>query len=182
MFTFGIVVEGIYDEQIIVALVNRIYSQRHHCLCRPAGDKIKLLKNFPKNLEEFRHKKVNKALVIRDAHLKSVNDLCDRMKTKIRGRNYPFAVKFYVVKEEIESWLLADEEAISKVIETRVSRINEDLESMPRPKEKLKQIISQAKKVYTLEVAREIAAEARLNIIEYRCPTFRKFKQSVLDC
>lgn len=182
MFTFGIVVEGVYDEQVIAALVEKIFPQNCRCLCRPTGGKPNLMKKFPGFLEEFRFNAVDKALVVRDADRKLVDQLRDRMEERVRGRSYPFALKFCVIKEEMETWLLADEQAISKVVGENIPRVSEDLENIKKPKEKLTQILSRPKVNYTPEVARKIAAEAEPDTIEYRCPGFRVFRQSVLEC
>lgn len=90
MFTFGIVVEGVYDEQVISALVEKVFPEKCCCLCRPIGGKHNLMKKFPGFLEEFRFNAVDKALVVRDADTKSLNQLRDRMEEKVQGRNYPF--------------------------------------------------------------------------------------------
>ncbi len=98
----------------------------------------------------------------------------------------PFEVKFIIVVQELETWLLADDKAISKVTQARsgrtVSRVNENLESIRQPKEKLQEILSKAGIYYTPEVAKEIARELDLSKIEYRCPGFKEFHQAVIDC
>jgi len=182
VFAFGIVVEGVYDEQVISALVEKIFSKECRCLCRLTGGKSNLMKKFPGFLEEFRFNAVDKALVVRDADRKLVDQLRDRMEEKVLGRNYPFALKFCVIKEEMETWLLADEKAISRVAGKDIPRVSEDLENIEKPKEKLMQILSRAKVNYTPEVARKIAEAVKPHTIEYRCPGFKAFRMSVLDC
>ena len=49
-------------------------------------------------------------------------------------------------------------------------------------KEKLTQILSKAKANYTPEMAAKIAEAAELKVIENRCPQFKEFRKSVLDC
>ena len=103
-----------------------------------------------------------------------------------RGIQVLFFVKFIIIVQELETWLLADEGAISKVTQSRpgktVVKVNESLESIIHPKEKLLDILSDAGVAYTSEVAREIAKESDLSKIEYRCPKFKKFRQAVVDC
>ena len=124
MFTIGIVVEGVYDEQVISTLVEKIFQEGCRCLGRPTGGIPNLMKRFPGFLEEFRFKAVHKALIVRDAHGKSVNQLRDLMVKRVQGRNYSFPLKFCVIKEEIETWLLADENAISRVVGKDIPRIS----------------------------------------------------------
>lgn len=147
------------------------------------------MNKFPGFLESFRYDKqgghVDKALVIRDADNKDPNELLERMKNKIAGRNYPFEVKFVIIVQELETWLLADEEAISRVTQSRsgksVSRVNENIESIIQPKNHLEQMLSEARVPYTDKVAKEIARESDISRIEYRCPKFREFCQAVID-
>lgn len=145
---------------------------------------------FPGLLESFRYEKqgshVDKAIVIRDAHGKDPEKLKEKMKSKIANRNYPFKVKFIIIVQELEAWLLADEEAISRITQSRtgkrVSRINEPLGSISQPKELLYKVLSEAHVPYTDVVAQEIARESDLDKIEYRCPGFREFRQAIIDC
>ncbi len=55
-------------------------------------------------------------------------------------------------------------------------------ESIQKPKEKLKEILSQAGIIYTDQVAKEIAKEIDLSKLEYRCPRFKRFRKEVIDC
>jgi len=188
MAIYGIVVEGPYDEAALPEIIKKCLSSEIEIISRPCGGKDRLMKSFPGFLEEFRHAKqgspVDKALVIRDGI--DPDALLEKMRSKIAGQTYPFEVKVIIIVQELETWLLADEEAISKVTQARsgrtVARVSENLESIPQPKEKLKEILSGAKVPYTREVAREIAAHSDLSKIEYRCPRFREFRQTVIDC
>jgi prophage DNA circulation protein len=104
------------------------------------------------------------------------------MQEKIKGREYRFPVKFHVIKQEIETWLLSDEHAISRVIERNVPRVNESLEDIQQSKEKLKELLSKFKANYTAETLRRIAEQSDIEKIALRCPGFQRFRQSVLDC
>ncbi len=176
--------EGIYDESALRELILKCSGESIEVISRICGSKE--LTKFPAFLESFKYEKggsyVDKAIVIRDAHGKNPEELKNRMEDKISGRNYPFEVKFIIIVQELEAWLLADEDAISKIIKEPVTRIKEDLESINDPKEKLKEILSRAKIAYTYPVARNIARESNLDKIQNRCPAFRKFFQAVKDC
>jgi hypothetical protein len=75
------------------------------------------MKKFPGYFEHFRHAQdgfpVDKALVIRDADHKNPAELIAKMEAKTANRVYPFSRKLLVAVEELEAWLLADEEALS---------------------------------------------------------------------
>lgn len=191
MTTYGIVVEGTeYDKAALTELIKKCLQVEIEIIPRPCGSKSQLMKKFPGFLKEFQYVKqgahVDKALVIRDADNKEPARLLEEMQSKISGRTYPFEIKLIIIVQELETWLLADEEAISRVTQAcsgrTVSRINENLESIIHPKEKLKNLLSNAKVVYTAEVAREIAKESNISIIENRCPRFMEFHQNVIDC
>ncbi|MGB9629710.1 MAG: DUF4276 family protein [Thermodesulfobacteriota bacterium] len=141
---------------------------------------------MPLGDESFRYEKggsyVDKAIVICDAHGKDPEEIKNKMRGKISGRNYPFEVKFIVIVQELEAWMLADEEAISKITQKPIVRIKGDIESINDPKEKLKEILSQSKISYTPSVVSNIAKEMNLDKIHYRCPSFRGFFQEVKDC
>lgn len=185
MLTYGLVVEGYYDEAALKELIQKCAPSGVKVIGRPCGPKGNLMNKFRGFLEEFRHIKhgsnVDKALVIRDAHNKDSAELKKRMQGTISNRTYPFPVKLLVVVQELEVGLLADESAISAVTGKRAP-IVKNPENLSDPKEKLKKILSEARISYTPEVAQQIAASANVETIESRCPSFKKFREAVLDC
>jgi hypothetical protein len=190
MATYGVVIEGEYDEAALAEIIKKCLSNKIEIILRRCGGKDRLMRMFPDLLDSFHHEKqgshVDKAIVIRDAHGKNPEKLKETMRSKIMNLTYPFDVKFTIIVQELEAWLLADEIAMSKATQSRagktVARVNENLESISDPKEKLKEILSEVKVYYTSQVAREIAKESDLDKIEYRCPGFREFRQAVIDC
>ncbi|MCL4558676.1 MAG: DUF4276 family protein [Deltaproteobacteria bacterium] len=190
MTAYGIVVEGVYDVAALEELIKKCLSPDVDIIARPTNGVANLMKFFSAHLEDFRHAKrggpVDKALVIRDADGKDPKKLESEMNSKITNRNYPFEVKFAFAVQELEAWLLADEKAISQVTQSRsrktVPRVNEAIEKIARPKEKLEDILSRADVRYTDAVAREIAKAADIATLKHRCPKFKEFYQAVLDC
>ncbi len=184
MLSFGSVVEGNDDETALQELVQKCKSEVK-VIRRKCGNKVKLMQRFPGFLEEFRHVKegtsIDKALVIRDADNKDPGELINRMQSKISSRHYPFPVKLLVVVQELEAWLLADESAVSVVTGKKAPKI-QNPEKLSDPKQRLKNVLSDAKISYTDEISRQIAANANVDTIEARCPSFREFRQAVIDC
>jgi len=182
---FGLVVEGNDDEAAIPELVQKCTPSKVKVIGRKCGNKVRLMQRFPGFLQEFRYIKggpnADKALVIRDADNKDPRELISRMQSKLSNRNYRFPVKLLVVVQELETWLLADENAISAVTGKRAPIVRNP-EKLSSPKEKLQKILSGARISYTPEVARKIAASAKVETIESRCPSFKKFREAVLDC
>lgn len=186
MPTFGVVVEGEYDEETLGELIGRIIETEVHIVARICGSKSSLMKKFPVFLEDFRWVRrgtsVDKAIVVRDADQKVPQQLYQTMQQKIQNRTYPFPVKFVIIVQELEAWLLADHDAISKVTEKMVPRVNESLEDIDKPKVRLTEILTRVGVPYTKKVAGQIAAVASLQRLSYRCPSFSVFQQAVLDC
>jgi len=185
MLTFGLVVEGNDDEAALKELVQKCASGDATVMGRRCGNRVRLMQKFPGFLEEFRHIKegtsVDKALVVRDADNKDPAKLLVTMEGKVANRTYPFPIKLLVVVQELEAWLLADEHAVS-VVTGKGAPIVQHPEKLYDPKERLKSVLSAAKISYTPEIARKIAASANVDAIESRCPSFKRFREAVLDC
>jgi hypothetical protein len=184
MLKIGIVAEGspISDVQIISELVKKILRIDHSIIPRPGGSRPNVIKKYRGWLEYFRNRNVDKVLIIIDQDMSCVKFLVEKLTEKIVDRKYRFPVKFHVIEREIETWLLADERAISKVAGKNIHRVNENLEDILQPKEKLIELLSQVRVNCTAETKRIIAAGSDIQRIAYRCPGFRRFMQSVLDC
>jgi hypothetical protein len=186
MPTFGLIVEGEYDEAVLTEFTRRCAEGDIEVIAYRCAQKGSLMKKFPAYLQAlqwaYQGQAVDKALVIRDADGKNPQELIARMGMSIIGRSYPFPVKFVVIVQELEAWLLADHAALSQVTQRRISAINRPLGSIADPKQRLESILSAAGMAYTAEVARQIAATAVLQTIENRCSSFRSFRQAIHDC
>lgn len=97
------------------------------------------------------------------------------MKAKYTDRSYPFQVTPFVIVQELETWLLADHNALSQVCNSTVPDIQTALEEIENPKERLQRLLSQASTNYTRETARKIAAATELERLGYRCPASGTF-------
>jgi len=90
------------------------------------------------------------------------------------------------VRREMEAWLLADIEAINAVAKNRggrdASEVAGNLQDIEHPETRLQAVLSKARIQYTVPVCAELASRARLDMLDYRCPSFRMFRQQVLDC
>lgn len=183
MRTFRLVVEGHYDEAALKELIQKCAQGKIDVIGRQWGGKVQLMGKFPKSLKEFQYSGLNfkKALVICDADNKDPARLIKTMESKISRKTYPFPIKLLVAVQELEAWLLADENALSAVTGKK-PRIIPRPEQLNDPKEKLKKALSDAGIAYTREVARRIATGAKVETIESRCPSFKKFREAVLDC
>jgi hypothetical protein len=102
------------------------------------------------------------------------------MKAKYADRSYPFPVIPFVIVQELETWLLADNNALSQVCNRAVPAIQATLEDIENPKERLQRVLAQARVPITPETARKIAAATDIARLAYRCPGFRNFRQALL--
>jgi predicted house-cleaning noncanonical NTP pyrophosphatase (MazG superfamily) len=206
---YGIVVEGPYDLAILRELIPRILGRDVPVIPRPCFAKVipnknlltflrdlqdemqerlreKTLKNLQDEMEVWRHQK---ALVIRDSGGKDPKIIEEELTRKVQERRWAFSHEVHVciIRQEVETWLLADvEEGINAVARKRggrvVAEVQGTLEEIEYPKERLKELLSEAKLEYTDQVCAEIARLLRLDTLSYRCPSFRTFKQRVVDC
>ena len=188
----GIVVEGDRDSAAYPELIRKIRDDVETVLAEPCGNDVRLMKQFVGWLKHFQwhaETSVNKALVIRDS------DCSDPVvwETKMRqilaeSRFVPsFPVHLYATKCEIETWLLADENAINQVARQRgkqgsVSAVTIPLESHRNAKELFREVLSKVRLPVDRKVYQEIANAASIDQIAARCPYFRQFVDNVRAC
>jgi hypothetical protein len=174
------------------ALIPRICERNLSFKTLLCEGKDGLMKNFPDFLRILEKvllgRPVDKALVIRDSDRKEPLAIRTRMEGKIdeRGYAFPRGMKLCAVRRTMETWLLADAQAITAVALARggrqVQEVQGTLEDIEDPKQKLRSLLSEAGLRYTEPVCAEIASHLRIDHLEYRCPSFRTFRQNVLDC
>lgn len=190
--SYGLVVEGVYDEPVYTELIRRIISPTVEVVTRSAGGVPQLRKLFPVLLNDLEHARgggpVDKVLVIRDADDKDPMILEQSLTQRIHGvpLSFPRGVHFHAVRRTVETWLLADTSAINQTVLTRsggtVPGINNALEELVDPKRVLGRMLRDAGVPYTAEVGREIAERLDLSILRTRCPSFPSFEQKVINC
>lgn len=132
----GLIVEGSFDEEVMSVLVQRIKAEPVQAFSRVCGGRLK--GKFVRLLRELQYKNLQKAIVISDADGRNPQDLVNALETQIQNQNYPFAVKFVVVVQELEAWLLADPLALSIVCTQRGRRqdfpnLTQSPETLPDP-------------------------------------------------
>jgi hypothetical protein len=96
---------------------------------------------------------------------------------------FPPQARLLVIAREIETWFLADEEALGDYLGVRVRSFPEP-EGILDPKEKLNRIFEKARgeKCGYYEAGTdpaEIAKRLRLEVLERKCPSFKAFKNEV---
>ena len=94
---------------------------------------------------------------------------------------------WHVVVQAVETWLLADIEAVNAVALARngsaidgADRLPRNLETLLPPKPILGRFLFEAGIPYTAQVCREIAEKIDLRVLRERCPGFRQFEEKVV--
>ncbi|MFQ6093486.1 MAG: DUF4276 family protein [bacterium] len=88
---------------------------------------------------------------------------------------------YIVVVHALESWLMADSEALAQVFGQKVKIIS-DIERICKPKEFPKDAVSEIGKTFIFSRDNlKITEYAEPERIEQRCPSFAQFRQAVLD-
>jgi hypothetical protein len=188
----GIIVEGERDKAAYSELIRKIRDDVEEALAEPCGNDIKLMENFVGWLKHFQwHAEisVDKALVIRDSDCSDPFVWESKMEQTLAQSHFipGFPVHFYATKCEIETWLLADENAINRVARNRgkqgaVSTVTVQLESHKDAKELFRKVLSKVRLPADPKVYEEIANAASIDRIAARCPYFRQFADRVRAC
>lgn len=193
MASVGGVSEGEKDKAVLEALIPRILPDTDQVLFLVAGNKPQLMKKFSGLLRGLEHitirgGPVDKAIVVRDADNRDFAQLEREMAEKIQGRTYlfPSAVQVHAICQELETWLLADVNAINRVAQERSGRsvrraIPRPLEVIMQPSILFQDVLSEARLNYTAEVCGRIAAELSLDTLRTECPSFVRFETKILD-
>lgn len=179
----AIVVEGQTDRATYPIFINQINPDLQVVLASQCGGKVKT--KFPKFLKYFhtrRDKAIQKVLVIQDSDCSQAQIVEDDLRERFSriGLKPSFEVQFYATKCELESLLLADENAFNRVAQNRgrtnvVNRIDYQCEVLKDAQKLFRRKLREVGLPVTEAVYAEIAREADIQIIRDRCPYFREF-------
>jgi len=184
MAEFCIIGEWDDDLNVIIELLKKILSPQNTFKRIKAGGKGKVIGKSVKWLDGLYDTNIKKAFIIVDQDEACIKYLVNTFFGKIIDRGYNFKIIFHIVEREIQTWLLADEKAISSAIGKgkTVPKVKGNLEGIIDAKEKLQKILAENNVPYTPNIAKKIAANINLDTIAQRCPGFSRFQQSVMDC
>jgi len=189
MSVFGIVVEGPRDAAVYPAIIRKIRPEVR-IVPEACGGVHALRTKFVGWLKYFQYMQcVDKVLVIRDCDRKDPHireaQLRDRLDKS--GFRPAFPVHFYATKSMVETWLLADLEAIREVArrrghEPKVKEMKRPLEEIDDAKMQFEAVLSEVGLPADDKVYEEIASAAEIGVIEGRCPYFLKFREQIHAC
>jgi len=188
----GIVVEGPDDTAVYRVLIKRIDRGIERVHSRECTGRQRLKNKFVHLLDEFARNPaafdIRKVLVIRDSDCQDPKPIEEELQDIFARSDLrpTFGVSFHATKCKVESWLLADEDAINSVSRSRggpggIQRVGADLETFREADQIYRRTLSLAGLQDTDAVMKEIALQARLETIAERCPRFRDFVRKVSD-
>ena len=175
MPTIGVVVEGVFDEAVIPLFVRRFSSGARVITRKCRGTVTGRLAGLL--LELHRSHRPEKVLVVADADGAQPSAIISAISSKTAG-HYPFAVRPIVIVQSLEAWLLADGEALMRVVGINTSF--RQPERIRDPKAEMRRILAK-RTAYTPEIARRIAENIDLDLLSRRRPTFLSLRHAVLD-
>ncbi len=186
---FAIVVEGESDAAAYPEIIQKVRDDVERVIAEPCGNDVKLVGTFVQKLKAFQWGMVerpHKTIVIRDSDCREGVFWEERMR-HIFERERPrldFQVDFHATKCELESWLLADENAVNRMSQQRgknnlARRVHVQLEAHRDAKELFRRMLSQADLPADPQIYKEVAHHVDIAQIERRCPSFARFAEKV---
>jgi hypothetical protein len=192
---FGIVVEDLRDVEAYSELIRKIRNDIETIVPYPCHGNSTLKKQFVKGLKFFKWYSpgsphaIGKALVIVDSDCSNASVWEEDLAAILDRSHFDpgFPVHFHSTKCELESWLLADENAMSKASQhrgknKRLAPANIPLETYRGAKELFQRRLSEAGLPDTPQVYKEIGSYADIERIATRCPRFKLFIKKVCEC
>lgn len=168
----GIISEGKSDRGVIEEICQKVGIRIKHKLMRGNNfDKAKAL--APLLFDEG----CKRVIVLKDLHRATALEIETRYKKAGLGSD----IKLCIVLKAIESWLLADEMALSEYLGSRINPVNNP-EELPKPDEYLNDLFRRIKGRQYFKGGEdpiEIARRASINFIEKKCSSFQVFMKLI---
>jgi 5S rRNA maturation endonuclease (ribonuclease M5) len=176
----GLIVEGESDRRAF----EKIFSN--------AGieAEFRIVQGFPVRkfnalAREMKNSGCKKVLILRDTECKGKIERYEELKEKIRELE---GIEVCFAQCSLESWLLADEEAVDSLLRERSKKpikveIISNPESIPKPKDKMNEIFRRTRgiKLGYIEIAHapEIASRVKIGKLEEKCESFREMMKKI---
>lgn len=172
----GFIAEDLSDVEVIKLLIARITSKKYasaHFVGKGCGP---IKKKIPGWAKAFAHKGVKSLLIVHDLDKAVESDLRESLE-KIADET-PFSSRAVIIpKEELEAWLLCDEDAIYRALklEKKLKAINKP-EEIPSPKEFLRDLVqvhSKGRQKQYINTIHNKLIASQLNAEKLKkCPSF----------
>ncbi|RZN37999.1 MAG: DUF4276 family protein [Methanophagales archaeon ANME-1-THS] len=172
----GVIVEGTSDEKVIREITTKLGINAEIRMSR-RGAKIQSPKKT-KSFVDLLHD-CDKIVILKDSHCSDPEAIESNLRKRLRelGLSFDGNIRICIVVHAIESWLLADEEAIGDYLGSKVKEVLNP-ENACKPEEVLDGIFKKNGREYLKggEAPRELAKRLRLEKVITKCPSFIKFK------
>jgi len=185
----GIVVEGPSDGAAYPALMRRLRDDIGTQQVRECGGKSGVKNKFIGFLKEFERNRawqVDVAFVIRDSDCKPPSPIEEQLNGVLRESKFDphFRVEFFAIKCQLETWLLADENAINHISQRSgknklVEPVNFQFETDNGAKKRFLEQLSKAGMPAIPRIYGEIAEAADLAQVAARCSSFQQFTNRI---
>ncbi len=173
----GVIVEGESDEKVIREITRKLEVPAKIRRSR-RGATIQSPRKTGSYVADLRSD-CEKVVILKDSHCADPQEKERNLGESLResGLSPDGTISICMVIHAIESWLLADEDAIGDYLSSKVREIHNP-ENECKPDEVLAEIFKKKGRDYLKggEAPREIARRLRLEKVLRKCPSFKKFK------
>jgi len=175
MLTVAVVVEGEYDAVVFRELLPKCRAGVKVIARQCSGPVTGKCSGIVLELE--RRKLAKGIFVICDADGEPPKERVAAISKRLPAKDGKIHIQPIVIVQKMEALLLADEQALKTIgVIAKFPRPEKILD----PKHKLRSVLSRINRLYTQEVAREIAVAARVEVIAERCPSFEPLRSAIL--
>lgn len=183
----GLIVEGPTDVAAFPHWIRKIRNdvstlQTRHCTRKVKTKFCGFLKEFAGNPAW----QIQKAIVIADSDCNPPNVIEGSLNKRLEGSMPQFPVHIIAIRCKLETWLLADENAINKVAQVRgkphrIERLEGSVET--RDADRRFRLALATVGLPADEAVYSLVAElSDIDRIRHRCPQFREFERMVRAC
>jgi hypothetical protein len=182
-----LIAEDTYILRSLPVLISRLVDLEGDPVeCRIMNGKPHFIANFWKVVKEFQFKypAMRKVLAVCDADNDCVVTLADKLRERATARlgTLPFPLVFHVIKQELETWWIAESAAISSATDVAIPFPGGNVEQdVFDPKGYIVRRLAPAKRTYTPGDAAAAAAAIDLTTLKDRCPGFVRFARRVVN-
>jgi uncharacterized protein DUF4276 len=183
MSHIGFIAEDISDVEVLKILAGKLTARRFaasHFVGKGCGP---LKRKIPGWCKAFATKGVKSVVVVHDLDRNSEHELRKLLTELLSGSG--FKVKAVVIPiEELEAWLLSDEQAIQVALRLRTKpKTVHNPETVPSPKEYLAAVVRENSKQrltqYVNTVHNKLIAKALSTTKLSKCPSFNQYAQFI---
>ncbi|MFQ6075089.1 MAG: DUF4276 family protein [Candidatus Bathyarchaeia archaeon] len=155
---YGLIVEGPEDREALKKLFERLRRLRPRV--RTARGNGNLRRKIESYIELLLNRNCDKIIVLKDLDDEDLNELQNEVRPRLHEN-----ARFCVAVQSIESWFLADDQALAEVLESSISPIHNP-EDIREPKDKIRRIFRQHGKPYIAQRdLPELAGKIRLAVL-----------------